>query len=208
MTNWGNYPAIEMDYSLKAGWNTIVLPFAWSDLSVFGEGAKAYSFNDYSNGAIDFKVVTELNAQTPYIIYAPAAMSKIVFADVKNFRTSTELSDLRITHNDAVFQGTYEPIAAPDMQGKYGVVPSTGKIQKGGANASLKGFRAYFELPGNVNGAKLNFLDENGNVETSIDAVELMNTLNGDFYDLSGRKIEGKTKAGVYIKNGKKVVVK
>jgi hypothetical protein len=42
----------------------------------------------------------------------------------------------------------------------------------------------------------------------AIDAVELNNVINGNLYDLSGRKVEGKAKAGVYIQNGKKVVVK
>lgn len=206
--NWGSYDVIELKYSLKEGWNSVILPFAWSDLSVFGEGAKAYSFDGYTNGAIDFKAVNELNGQTPYIIYAPAAKDKVVFLDVANFRTSTEAADLNVTHNGAVFQGTYAPIAAPGMQGKYGVVPSTGKIAKGGAGASLKGFRGYFELPTSANEVKANFFDEIGNLETSIGAVELQNEINGNLYDLSGRKVEGKAKAGVYIQNGKKVVVK
>lgn len=206
--NWGRYDVIELKYSLKEGWNTVILPFAWSDLSVFGEGAKAYSFDNYTNGAIDFKAVNELNVQTPYIIYAPAAKDKVVFLNVTNFRTSTEATDLSISHNGAVFQGTYAPIAAPGMQGKYGVVPSSGKIAKGGVNATLKGFRGYFELPAGATGAKINFYDENDNLIDAIDAVELNNAINGNLYDLSGRKVEGKAKAGVYIQNGKKVVVK
>ena len=32
--------------------------------------------------------------------------------------------------------------------------------------------------------------------------------LNGDWYDLNGRKIAKPTKKGVYIKDGKKVVIK
>lgn len=94
------------------------------------------------------------------------------------------------------------------MAGKYGVNPKTGQIQKGGEGANLRGFRAYFELPAGAQGAKINFYDEDGNLETSIGAVELNNAINGNLYDLSGRKVEGKAKAGVYIQNGKKVVVK
>lgn len=207
--NWGNYPVVSMKYSLKAGWNTIILPFAWSDLSVFGEGAKAYTFSGYSAAdGISFSAATSLDAQTPYVLYAPEAKAEIVFTDVKNFRSSTEASDLNTTKDGAVFQGTYAPVAAPGMQGKYGVVPSTGKIAKGGAGASLKGFRGYFDLPNAANEVKANFFDENGNLETSIGAVELQNEINGNLYDLSGRKVEGKAKAGVYIQNGKKVVVK
>ena len=207
--NWGNYPVVSMKYSLKAGWNTIILPFAWSDLSVFGEGAKAYTFSGYSAAdGISFSAATSLDAQTPYVLYAPEAKAEIVFTDVENFRSSTEASNLNTTKDGAVFQGTYAPVAAPGMQGKYGVVPDKGKIAKGGAGASLKGFRGYFELPTSAPEVKANFFDEIGNLETSIGAVELNNAINGNLYDLSGRKVEGKAKAGVYIQNGKKVVVK
>ena len=79
---------------------------------------------------------------------------------------------------------------------------------KGGSGASLKGFRGYFELPADAQGVKINFYDENDNLVDAIDAIELNNAINGNLYDLSGRKVEGKAKAGVYIKNGKKVVLK
>ena len=44
---------------------------------------------------------------------------------------------------------------------------------------------------------------------TRIDGVIRANDLNGDYYDLNGRKLQGiPTRKGIYIKNGKKVVVK
>ena len=44
---------------------------------------------------------------------------------------------------------------------------------------------------------------------TRIDGMIRANDLNGDYYDLNGRKLQGiPTRKGVYIKNGKKVVVK
>ena len=95
------------------------------------------------------------------------------------------------------------------MQGKYGVVSSTGKIQKGGAGASMRGFRAYFELPASADGSKLMmvFVEEDGSA-TSINGIENTVADNADAFDLTGRKVNGNKKAGVYIVNGKKVVVK
>ena len=206
--NWGNYPVVSMKYSLKAGWNTIILPFAWSDLSVFGEGAKVYEFTGYTAAdGISFNAKTSMDAQKPYVLYAPEAKTDIVFTDVKMFRSSTEAADLQTTKDEAVFQGSYAPVEAPNMQGKYGVVPSTGKIAKGGANAYIKGFRAYFELPTSVGEVKANFFEADGTV-TSIEAVKVLNANEGAIFDLSGRKVEGKAKAGIYIQNGKKIVVK
>ena len=208
-TNFGNYPAVMLKYSLQAGWNTIVLPFAVSDLSVFGEGAKAYSFAGLTDGAIDFKVETSLNSQQPYVIYATEAKSEIIFLNVRDFRTSSESADICSTKNGATFQGTYAPVEAPNMAGKYGVVPTTGKIAKGGNGASIKGFRAYFELPEGVNGAKVNYRNEDGTI-TAIKGISILNNgEEGNVYDLNGRKTNASNlPAGVYVKNGKKYVVK
>lgn len=208
-TNFGNYPAVVLKYSLQAGWNTIVLPFGVSDLSVFGEGAKAYSFAGLTDGAIDFKAETSINPQQPYVIYATEAKSEIVFLNVTNFRTSSESADICSTKNGATFQGTYAPVEAPNMAGKYGVVPTTGKIAKGGNGASIKGFRAYFELPEGVNGAKVNYRNEDGTI-TAIKGISILNDgEEGNVYDLNGRKANASNlPAGVYVKNGKKYVVK
>ena len=44
---------------------------------------------------------------------------------------------------------------------------------------------------------------------TRIDGANISDALDGDYYDLNGRKLQGKpTKKGIYIKNGRKVVVK
>ena len=208
-TNFGNYPAVVLKYSLQAGWNTIVLPFGVSDLSVFGEGAKAYSFAGITDGAIDFKAETSINPQQPYVLYATEAKSEIVFLNVTNFRTSSESTDICSTKNGATFQGTYAPVEAPNMAGKYGVVSSTGKIVKGGNGAFIKGFRAYFELPEGVNGAKVNYRNEDGTV-TAIKGISILNNgEEGNVYDLNGRKANASNlPAGVYVKNGKKYVVK
>ena len=207
--NFGSYPVIAMNYSLKAGWNTIILPFAWSDLSVFGEGAKAYEFTGYSAAdGLTFKAVTELNAQTPYIVYATETKSEIVFTDVKNFRTSTELSDLNTSKDGVTFQGTYAPVDAPNMAGKYGVVNNdndTPTIKKGGTGASLKGYRAYFEIPESAGVKNFNFtlVDEATGIRQFVATPE-----NGAIYDLNGNKVKNLVKGQVYIMNGQKILVK
>ena len=202
--NWGSYPVIVLKYSLKAGWNTIILPFAVSDLSVFGEGVKAYSFNGYEGGKLNFNATTSLNAQTPYILYAEKTKSEIVFKNVTQFRNSTEAADLRITtSNGATFQGTYAPMAAGEMEGKWGIT-TDGHIAKGGAKATLKGFRAYFELP---EGATAPVLSLEDGPATSISLTPASAQAEEVYYDLNGRRVEKPTK-GLYIINGKKVMVK
>ena len=95
---------------------------------------------------------------------------------------------------------------AGTMEGKYGVT-TAGKIQKGGANAWMKGYRAYFELPEDVNPSKLSITIDGQAIATGIDAIEMLNELNGNIYDLQGRKVNS-AKKGIFIQNGKKVIVK
>ena len=46
-----------------------------------------------------------------------------------------------------------------------------------------------------------------GEVITGIEAVELLNRMSGDMYNLNGQKVN-RTQRGIYIINGQKVVVK
>ena len=200
------YPSVIVKYTAKAGWNTITLPFAVSDLSVFGEGVKAYEFSGYKDGVLSFKVATNFVAGYPYILYVETpAKNELLFLNA-NITATTEKYD---SYNGAIFQGTYAPIAAPGMAGKYGVVPSTGKIQKGGQKASLKAMRAYFELPDQQGATEFTLNFEDGGVVNSIGAVEFVNGQTGKVYDLSGRRVNvSQLRPGVYVKDGKKFVVK
>ncbi len=204
------YDRVKLNYTVKQGWNTIAVPFMISDLSVFGENVQAYLFSDYADGELKFSRTTQIPAATPCVFYTEAPSTKqISFDGVTIYSYNAVEENCAVTKNEATFQGTYAPIAAPGMQGKYGVVPSTGKIQKGGAGASIKALRAYFILPENVDGSKLimTFVEEEGDA-TSIKGIENLNIENAEMFDLSGRKVIGQKKAGIYILNGKKVVVK
>lgn len=194
---------VELKYNVKAGWNTITLPFAVDDLSVFGEGAKAYKLTSYNGGALSFEPITALESGMPYVLYVETtaeANGNFKFKGVDI--TATEPAT--VGFNDAKFVATYAPMAAGTMTGKYGVVPSTGKIQKGGANATMKGFRAYFELPAGTNGARM-IID--GEDVTAISSI-ITDAENGNaIYNLNGQRVNAATK-GVYIINGKKMIIK
>ena len=208
----GYQDKIVVKYAAKKGWNTICMPFALTaDImtALFGEGWKAYEFKANSNGALRFNQTTQFYGGFPYIVYCqnpPVIEEPGLILTYYNFRSVNYDK-----YGDVTFQGTYAPIAAPDMEGLYGIVPSTGRIQKGSATASLKGYRAYFEIPESVDPASLSFVFDDGTVITAID--DLRTTLfgnDGAIYDLQGRKVadEGQTVSlpkGIYIQNGKKV---
>ena len=203
----GNQAAVVVKYTPKTGWNTICLPFALtSDIltQIFGEGWKAYEFNGYADGALSFKPAIMFAAGYPYIVYSEASVANENGFVVNNVNVSADEANAD-TYGGAKFQGTYDPIAAPGMEGKYGVVPSTGKIQKGSANATLKGLRAYFELPAGTPVKELGISYEDD--ATGINQF-FVTPENGAIYDLSGNKVKNLVKGQVYIMNGQKVLIK
>lgn len=203
----GNQAAVVVKYTPKAGWNTICLPFALtSDIltQIFGEGWKAYEFSAYTDGALSFRPATSFYAGYPYIVYSEAPVANENGFVVNNVNVSAATANAD-TYSGATFQGTYAPIAAPDMEGMYGVVPSTGKIQKGSAKASLKGLRAYFELPvgTTVKELGISYEDDATGISQFVATPE-----NGAIYDLNGNKVKNLVKGQVYIMNGQKVLIK
>lgn len=204
----GTYDRVKINYTVRQGWNTIALPFMVNDLSVFGENVKAWTFSGY-DGNLKFSRVTtgSLASATPYILYVetPTTESQLVFSNITIYSSTATEADCYTKQGDATFQGTYSNMVAGEMEGKYGVTPE-GEIRVGSANATMKAFRAYFILPEGSEGAKLVIEGVNDDA-TAIDAVELFGNQDGDIYDLSGRKVSHAQK-GIYIQNGKKVVIK
>ena len=204
----GYQDKVVVKYTAKKGWNTICLPFALTDenlTALFGEGYKVYEFYQYKDGELGFRIASRRYAGYPYIVYCETVptIEEPGYLETYVSFTSSEKND---EYNGARFQGTFAPIAAPGMKGKYGVTP-TGKIQKGGANAWMKGYRAYFELPEDADPSKLAITIDGQTIATGIDAVEMLNELNGNVYDLQGRKVNS-AKKGIFIQNGKKVAIK
>lgn len=209
----GTYDNVTLKRIFAEGWNTVCLPFTISDVEgFFGAGAKAYEFTSFTDGnTLGFTTTAKLTASYPYIVYIPAAITEDIV-----------LHNITIASNDATgwysykgdypsyayFRGTYAPVGAGNWTKNaetnvvYGVT-SAAKIQKAGANASIKGFRAYFDLPASVSGARLSFFDET----TGITRVFAADEMPEGVFNLNGQKVE-KVKKGLYIINGKKTVRK
>lgn len=192
------------------GWNTVCLPFAINDIEgVFGEGAKAYAFVNYDNGVIGFQKTNEIAAATPYVLYVPSAITEdMLFSNA----TISSTTSGNVEQNGAIFRGTYAPVAAgewtknADSDVIYGVT-GQGKIAKAGANASIDGFRAYFDLPANASPSRLSFIDEDGST-TIINGIVMDKTTDENVYNLNGQRVETLKKGNLYIINGKKVIRK
>lgn len=192
--------------TFPAGWNTICLPFA-TTTAAFGEGVKAQAFISADNNGLNFGEVTELEANKPYLIYFKEAKEAPTY-----FGTEiTSTTPVSVTFGDFTFCGSYE--ASISMAGKYGVADQ-GNVQKlmlGGEGSTLKATRAYFTKSGDQP-AMIN-INLDGNA-TGIENIEQNQADIYDVYNLQGQLIRknatslnGLTK-GIYIVNGKKVMVK
>ena len=205
----GTYDNLTLKRKFTAGWNTVCLPFTISNIEAFfGEDAKAYNFTSYTNGELGFTSVNSLAASYPYVVYVPAAITEdIELTDITIASLATE--GWYTSFNSAYFRGTYVRIAAGGWTKNagddklYGVT-AAGKIAKIGDAATSKGFRGYFDLPAGAT-ARLSFFDETTGITTVMDAKELNN--DSKVYNLNGQRVENAHK-GLYIVNGRKVVVK
>ena len=99
---------------------------------------------------------------------------------------------------DDGFVGVYTKTPANGMYG----INKDGKLQKGGEGAYVNAFHAYLNVP-EVLGVAFN-----GSTPTAINGVAADKVADTAVYDLSGRRVYGKLQKGLYIMNGKKVVVK
>lgn len=189
-------------------WNSICLPFdldADGVISVFGENTKLAEFtgvNGANNDNLHFDLVTSISAKKPYLIYPH---------DNRDINTPIVLSGITIQVNPETvnydpfnFIGIYTPTA---IDGKYFI--ASGNTIKKSNGGTLKGFRAYIEDT-TPNAARILTLDFNDGETTEITTTDFIEfTEKGVWSTLDGRMLNKKpTVKGLYIVNGKKVIVK
>lgn len=195
-----------LNRSFAQGWNTVCLPFNVKPTEI-AEGAKAQEFSGVNGNALNFEEVAEMQANTPYLFFAPQAIASGKMLESKDVVEGVAKS---VTKEGYTFCGTY---TLTDMEGKYGVANVEGvqKIMRGAAGSSLAGTRAYFTTTNTkANGMRINF---GGNGITGINPINAENVQNAAaVYNLQGVKVSnhGTTNlpAGIYIMQGKKVIVK
>lgn len=199
----GSFDKVILKRTFAAGWNTLCLPFDIEDVEeTFGAGTRAYGFTKYADGDLSFSPVESLNATKPYVIYVPVAITEVELEDIEIDGSKSSYT----LKNKAYFRGTYAPVAPGEWTKKadtddiYGVT-TDGKILKAGPEASIKGFRAYFDVPAGAAVKALVIEDD----ETGIENLDVNANLNGAIYNVAGQRLNKKQK-GVNIVNGKKIL--
>lgn len=215
-------------------WNTLCLPFPLTTEQLAASplaGAVIRTLDDasFSNGELTFNFtdnVTSISAGTPYIIkwnkangYEEANaqtrdINNPVFTNVVIDKTiNNKVCDLD-NGKCVTFKGVYTPISYDQTNRSILFLGDNNKLYFPKSGAKINSCRAYFELTGfemaDVAQARIFVNDGNATGIISIDNDNkiIVNEAEG-WYCLDGRKLSGKPFAkGVYIRDGKKVVIK
>ena len=196
-----------------AGWNGIVLPFDLTDDVKTALGAtdvKTMGTADYDAGDVTLNFVDAelpVAAGTPVLVKLSAAKSSLSVEGVAIKTTAPQTVALTAGGCTYTLKGTYSNVDEEATE-LYFVSGTKFYHKAAGVALTLKPFRAY--IVQEANGAtpartvKFNLDDENTTGVTEIVNSKLSNS---KYFDLQGRRVAQPTK-GLYIVNGKKVVVK
>ena len=194
-------------------WNTLCLPF---DVTLEGsplEGSTAKTLTDATVDGnsvnLTFGVAVEsLEAGVPYIILWNEG-ENIVAPTFKNVTIANVTNPCEFASGEVKFIGYYDAfdITTPANDDIY-YMKADNTLAHTGKPRTLKAFRAYFQFGENVMQSARTFVLDfgDGSQATSISSLPA-DMLEGDWYTVSGMKVET-LKKGIYISNGKKVVVK
>jgi hypothetical protein len=201
-------------------WNTLCLPFNVTLAGSPLEGADVRTLSSASliDGTLTLNftakdAVTELVAGTPYIIKWTADANYVdddehnivapVFSGV-----TIDNTDRSFKSGDIEFKGNYD---AQSFNGESKNILFMGEgstLHSPISGASIGSCRAYFEIAGGAEVKAFNLNFDGG--DTGIE--EIVNgklPIDNSWYSLDGRKLSDKpSRAGVYINNGRKVVIK
>ena len=178
-----------------------------------GKGVLTLKFNTVYDGST---YTGNLVAGKPYIVKwenTTGSVSNPEFTDV----TISSTSPTEVTSDDGnvKFVGQYSPFSITDQnKDEIVYIASGNKIGYSKNARTLKSFRAHFLVKPN-DGSKARAINVDwGDGETTslseelrVKSEEFVTTT--EWYSLDGRRLSGKpTQKGVYINNGKKVVIK
>ncbi len=220
------FPLTDQTFTLNRkvfkGWNTFCVPFALTQAQLkeaYGSGAVAkYLSKVTTDGAAATLHFTPeegggIEANKAYLLYLTDDVTEAkTFSGVTLEPAGTCTTTVKANNNDVyTFQGILKPTTLTtngtqyflNSAGTYFVLPSN-------STSAMKATRAYITVPtpsGSAQGRQYSF-DFNGTT-TAIDNVNISGLEDGGaWYTISGIRVNRPAAKGVYIHNGRKVIVK
>lgn len=221
---------INRSFAADGGWYTLCLPFALTANEIKTTFKDAL-FNEFESVSVNaqgvtqlkFKKVTETQAGVPYMVLPRNGntVENPVFTDKTIEKTTPQTITRTCKASDGEqlsyqFVGVYDPTVVSGENNVRFVGGNQGtELLIPDGKGTMKGLRAYFVFPNSSEGiitqAKLNIDDDSTTGIISINAVNANHSNETNIYTLSGQQVSKNQKAlkpGIYLKNGKKIMVR
>lgn len=201
------------------GWNTLCLPFSLSEAQAklaFGDGVELRELEKVEGTSLIFKAVTGLTAGVPCLI-RPSRVAEDNTYTFSGVQTTVVTAGSRA--KDAVgggisFTGIYSPADVTgwaDSHKEYVAFLGAGnKFFRALSGKPMKAFRAFFIVPETTSVAAVKAV-----IDGTTTAIGELNVdgdkTGGRVYNLNGQYVGNSLnglQSGIYIQNGKKIVVK
>lgn len=208
-SNKGKTVDVSLSRTLVADkWNTFCVPFDidLTDGKLNGVEVRVMEFMDVESNIMCFGTTTQIKAGEAYLI-----------KPLNESITNPLLPDVTISNKEPMtpgdgnysFVGVYSPKSFDEQASKVSLfINGSAKLSRPKVNSTMKGMRAYFACASEqAASAQLQLGGELTGVASIVSDVDE----DGNIYNLNGvcigKDIKGLSK-GLYIKNGKKFVVK
>lgn len=206
----------DVDVQLKRSlspehWNSFCVPFAISADVIaekFGEGTQVCTFGSMNGNVMNFAHSTTIEAGKPYIVKPTKEVVDPTFTGVNIEAVAAK----QVGANGYFMQGIYSVKTDLTTDGTNLFLGDGNKFYKpsGTTTAKMKGLRAFFIVPQGTNLAALR-----ANIDGATTAIDELTTVveqptDNRIYNLQGQFVGTSFEGlhGVYVQNGKKVLVK
>ena len=218
---------LKRGFAADGGWYTLCLPFALTadDIKTRFKDAlfnefESVSINDQGVAQLKFRKVTETQAGVPYMVLPRKTVENPVFTN-KTITETPQTIKKTCTASDGKtlvyqFVGVYNPTLVSDVNNIRFVGGDKGtELLMPIGEGTIKGLRAYFLFPNSSEGiitqAKLNIDDDSTTGINSVNVINANHSNETNIYTLSGQQVSKNQKTlkpGIYLKNGKKIMVR
>jgi hypothetical protein len=194
----GTYPSVKITRTLSAGkWATAVYPFAVSGVDNIAV------LNGYtaSTGELAFTNATSSIANVPFMMRSTNDATEI---SLSNVEVAAAAAQNAVASEVVKLIGVYTATEITNAEKNY-VLSNNTIYPVGEAGATINPYRAYIQVDQPGEARSLKFVVDG--VTTAIEGVSNDTMENGNVYNLQGQRVQNAQK-GLFIQNGKKVVLK
>lgn len=208
-SNKGKTVDVSLSRTLVADkWNTFCVPFDidLTDGKLNGVEVRVMEFMDVESNIMCFGTTTQIKAGEAYLI---KPLNESITNPLLPNVTISNKEPMTSGKGNYSFVGVYSPKSFDEQASKVSLfINGSAKLSRPKANSTMKGMRAYFACASEqAASAQLQLGGELTGVASIVSDVDE----DGNIYNLNGvcigKDIKGLSK-GLYIKNGKKFVVK